>query len=84
MSISKWNQFRIKFREILDYEEFGARTIINIFSIESSFGGVGLPINTLLEEIMPEAIEKSLLEYRQISGKKSTLGIDRVLIQRTD
>ena len=69
--------------EFLGYQDFDAQTIIKVFSIESSFGGVGLPIEILLEKIKPEAIEKSVIEYRQTS-KKSTRGTVRVLSQRTD
>ena len=67
-----WNHFRNKILEILDYEEFGARINIKIFSIEHPFEGEGLPIETLLEEIKPEAIEKSVIEYRQTSKEIDT------------
>ena len=69
ISICEWNHFENKLLEILDYQVFDARIIIKTFSSESSFGGVGLPIETLLEKIRPEAIEKSVIDYRQSSKK---------------
>ena len=61
--------------EILDCQDFDAKNIIKIFSIESTFGGVGHPIETLLEESKPEDIEKSVIEYRQTSKTYRLLGL---------
>ena len=60
--------------EILDYQGFDATIIIKTFSSESSFGGVGLPIETLLEKFRHEAIEKSVIEYRQTSKEIDSWG----------
>ena len=70
--------------EVLEYQDFDARMIIKISSIESSFEKVELPFETLLEEIKPEAIGKSVIEDRQTSKKITTREIVRVLIQKTD
>ena len=59
----------------LDSQYFDARIIINISSIESSFAALGLPSETLPEEIRPEAIEKSVIDYREISEKYRLLGL---------
>ena len=67
--MSEWNHFQNKLLENLDYQYFDARIIINFSSIGSSFGGLGLPSEFLPEQFRPEAIEKSLIEYRQTSEK---------------
>ena len=61
--------------EISDYQDFDATTIIINFSIQSMFEGEGLPIENFWEKIKPEAIEKSVIEYRQTSKENPVLGL---------
>ena len=61
--------------EISDHQDFDATTIIIIFSIESSFEREGLPIENFWGKIKPEAMEISVIEYRQTSKEYPLLGL---------
>ena len=57
--------FFTNFLEVLDYQDFYARTDINGFQINLCSTGVGFSIQTLLEENKPEVEEESVIEFRK-------------------
>ena len=75
ISITEWNLFHNEVLEISDYQDSDATNIIINFSIQPLFEGEGLPIENFWEKIKPEAIEKSVIEYRQTSKENPVLGL---------